>query len=112
MIDNKAADIKAKEIQKELDLKKTILKEDLKKILKTPYGRRFIWDLMRNKCIIHRVIYPNEQQNISYLEGQKSIGLSLLARIEELEPCYLVQMASEEASARNAKRNAIKRIKK
>lgn len=65
---------------------------DVREVLNTRRGRRFMWELL-DFCGIFRTSLANEHQ-IFYNEGQRNVGLKLLADINEAAPqAYAVMLA-------------------
>ena len=83
--------------QKEID--------DVKKILKTPEGRRFIWKLWSVSGIFRNPFHPNSNQH-SWNSGRMSIGQELLADINEADGSAFARMQNEYVSALKSKKEA------
>lgn len=83
--------VKAKE-EKE-NARQFQITEDLRWVVSTPAGRRFIWRLI-SACHVFRSIWDNSAR-IHYLEGQRNIGLSLIVDLDEVDPALIFMMARE-----------------
>lgn len=59
--------------------------DDLKLILNTEHGRRFIWRYLSD-CGIFRSSYVTEPHDTAYNEGRRAVGLKLLAEVTEAMP--------------------------
>jgi len=82
----KAASIKEK-ISKGTQL------DDVKWILSTPQGRRFIWRYL-GECGLFRSSFQGQFQTFFH-EGERNIGLKLLADINDADPQSYVTMMTE-----------------
>jgi hypothetical protein len=67
--------------------------EDVRSILSSVYGRRFIWRYL-DVCGVFKTSFTGSSQTF-YLEGQRNIGLKILADINEANPDAFVQMMKE-----------------
>jgi hypothetical protein len=67
--------------------------EDLRVILSTPHGRRFMWRLMGH-CRVHGSIWEPSAK-IHYNSGQQDIGHFLQAEIVEAGEQFYFQMMKE-----------------
>jgi len=66
--------------------------EDVRSILKTEYGKRFIWRLL-GKCGIHQLGVVMDNPNATYFNaGMRNIGNTLLAQVLEIKPESYVEM--------------------
>lgn len=81
--------------QKEID--------DVRKILKTPEGRRFIWRQL-SKCGLFRNSFTLNSNQTGFNEGQRNIGLDLLNDVNEADVAAFAQMQNEYLSALNSKK--------
>lgn len=69
--------------------------EDLRQILETEYGRRFVWRYLE-RCGVFRGGAPGTSALLEYFsKGERNIGLQLLSEIEEAGPDYLIKMMIE-----------------
>lgn len=70
---------------------------DLRTVLDTPAGRRLIWRWL-SMTGIYRLSYAGEQQSATnFHEGQRDIGLRMLAGLEQVDPTAVYRMAQEAA---------------
>lgn len=83
---------------------------DLRAVMGTPEGRRFMWGLL-GECGLYRSSY-HPSALIHFNEGQRSIGLSLLGRITADCPDQYLTMQGEaiEAQRKLADRMAVDNI--
>lgn len=84
--------------KKEIELKQRREDEDLKKILDTPSGRRFVWRILTRICDFYLSSYSREHSWMSFLEGKKEVARQIMSDINRLKPVFIEQMASEEMS--------------
>lgn len=66
---------------------------DVQFILSTVEGRRFYWRLMR-RCGIHKSSFTGNNTTF-FQEGERNIGLVMLADLEEANPDAYVLMLKE-----------------
>lgn len=67
--------------------------DDLRAVMGAPEGRRFMWALL-GECGLFRSSY-HPSALIHYNEGQRSIGLALLARLNDHCPDQYLTMQGE-----------------
>jgi len=64
---------------------------DIRSMLGTTEGRRFLWRLME-KCGVYRESFTGSSETF-FLEGKRSIGLFVIAEIMDAEPeAYLLMI--------------------
>ena len=66
---------------------------DMRSLLATIEGRRFLWRLME-KCGIYRESFTGSSETF-FLEGKRSIGLFVIAEIIDAEPDAYLLMIKE-----------------
>lgn len=98
------------EQKKEQEMIRLRKKNDLGKLLKQPEFRRFIWGLLNNECGLYAEFNILEENPLHFFNGKRFVALAIRKQILDLEPCFLAQMAAEEASEKNSKK-IIKKIK-
>jgi hypothetical protein len=69
-------------------------KLDLKVVMSTPVGRRFIYDLLFEKCGLMNV-YPAQDSGIYRHEGRREVGQMLAREIQQERPDEYVLMLNE-----------------
>ena len=84
--------IKNAQIKEKLASEKKL--NDLRFLLSTEQGRRFIWDLLSN-CGIYKESADASGSWTYYKEGRRSIGLSVLAQVVEADPDSYLKMMKE-----------------
>ena len=73
---------------------------DIQHILSTAQGRRFLWRYLET-CGIYRSSFTGSSETF-YLEGQRNIGLKLLADITEASPeSYMLMMKAQKQREKN-----------
>lgn len=78
---------------------------DLKWVLSDPRGRRFLWELL-GRCGLYRLSYEHSGSATMFKEGERNIGLELVARIMSVDhTAYLLaQTEAHELARRDAER--------
>lgn len=72
---------------------------DVAHVLSSPHGRRFLWRYL-GICGVYKTSFTGSSETF-YLEGQRNIGLKILADITECNPeAYILMM--KEAKQREA----------
>lgn len=66
-------------------------REDLKAILETQEGRRFVRGLLAD-CGEHRTSFHTNAIQMAFNEGARNVGLKLKARIVQAAPEYLSEL--------------------
>lgn len=69
---------------------------DLKFILDSEQGRRFMWRVL-SECGVFQTSFRTSSE-IYYLEGRRSIGLKLLAEIMDCDPQAYIKMSTQKES--------------
>lgn len=67
--------------------------EDLKAVLASPEGRRFVRGLLAD-CGEHRTSFHTNAIQMSFNEGARNVGLKLKARIVRACPEHLMELMS------------------
>lgn len=81
--------------QRERDLK------DLREVMSTPAGRRFIWHQVLSRTGIHKSSFSTNALSMAYSEGLRSFGLMVEADITEADTNAYLLMQSEALSSAN-----------
>ena len=79
--------------------------DDLRKILKTPEGRRYIWRRLGKTGVFRNSFNLNSNQT-AFTEGQRNVGLDMLREINEADVTAFAKMQNEYISALNSKQEA------
>lgn len=68
---------------------------DVAELLKTPFGRRFIW---RQLCLagVYRSGFSTDHSLMARAEGRREMGLSLLADVMDADPDAYSTMSKEQ----------------
>ena len=74
------------------DLRKQEL-EDLKFILQTPQGRRFVWRYL-GVCGVFEISFTGNSETF-FKEGKRNVGLMLLSDVNEAHPEAYLEMLKE-----------------
>jgi hypothetical protein len=75
---------------------KTRQDDDLRTVMGTEQGRRFIWDLLGDAGV-YRTSFTGNSETF-FNEGKRQIGLAILARITETCPGEYLKMQQEALS--------------
>ena len=83
---------------------------DLQTVLKTVQGRRLVWRILQ-ACRVHQHSFvPGDSTATAFHCGQQSIGLFLLAEMEDAAPNAYTQMRGEYISELTSEQNEINRL--
>lgn len=75
-------------------------KEDLRRVLSTPEGKRVIWWLLGRTHIFSSTFTGNAQSH--FLEGERNIGLILFRAVLEVDPKLMGAMSQSHAAKLSA----------
>lgn len=67
---------------------------DLRVLIGTPEGRRFLWRVL-NRCHIFESAFNDNAVTMAFLVGEDNVGKFLLAEIIEADPRALMLLMSE-----------------
>jgi len=67
--------------------------DDIKYILASPQGRRFFWKYL-DFCGVFRTSFTGNSQTF-YLEGQRNVGLKMLADLNDADPMAYIKIMNE-----------------
>lgn len=79
--------------------------DDVRRILETDYGRRFMWRYL-GLAGIGRISFTGNRNSTDFNEGQRSIGLNLQADIDQAHPEAYFQMRQEAMKKEREENNA------
>ena len=79
-------------------------REVIANVMSTSFGRQWIWDLLAS-CHIFATTFTTDPQQTAFQEGQRNVGLSLLADIMAYCPDQYIQ-AMRESNERYNSNNA------
>ena len=83
---------------------------DLRAILKTPEGRRFVWSML-TKGAIFQLSFTGDNNQTNFNEGKKSVALTLLNDLLTVEPKAYLQMTLEHTSEEKAFKDEVDKAK-
>ena len=78
---------------------------DVKRILKTPEGRRYVWRLM-SECGVFRSSFQLNSNQTAFNEGKRDMGLGILSEVIEADSTAYAKMQNEHVSALQSKKEA------
>ncbi len=81
---------------------------DLQTVLKTPQGRRVLWQILQAAQVRQHGFVPGDALSTAFHCGQRSIGLFLLGEMEQAAPGAYQQMRSEYMSEITAAQHQLK----
>lgn len=81
---------------------------DLQTVLKTPQGRRVLWQILQAAQVRQHGFIPGDALSTAFHCGQRSIGLFLLGEIEQAAPGAYQQMRSEYVAEITSAQNQLK----
>ena len=93
-----------KESQKEYEKLQDRKEDDVRKVLKTPEGRRLLLEIITESGVVHASFSQNSMVT-AFNEGKRDIGLFLLKKIDKVEPMAFSQMLREYFSESRSKKN-------
>jgi hypothetical protein len=74
-------------------------RDDLRAVLATPAGRRFVFRLLDDRCKVSSVSFTGNSETF-YREGRRSVGVELMQIIQEIAPDAWLQALNEEMTVR------------
>lgn len=81
---------------------------DLQTVLKTPQGRRVLWQILQAAQVRQHGFIPGDALATAFHCGQRSIGLFLLDEIEQAQPGVYQQMRSEYVAEMTSAQNQLR----
>lgn len=92
-VKNAADEAQVKEAEKNAKLGRDQELADLKKILSTDHGRRFVWRLMSHARVFGSIW--EQSAKIHYNAGQQDFGHFIMSDVVEAGPEFLLRMMQE-----------------
>ena len=75
---------------------------DLRIVLASPQGRRFLWRMLTAAGVFRLSFVSGDAESTAFNEGRRSLGLMLMADLHALDPELYVTMAREAADDEKA----------
>lgn len=69
--------------------------DDLKAVCANPAGRRFVFQQLQESGVFALAFDPANPQMNAFYEGRRSMGVTLLANLNELDPMLYPQMVKD-----------------
>lgn len=69
--------------------------DDLKDVMREPYGRRFIWQLLESAQVFQTAFSGEQTHFTAFSEGKKYQGTLLFAQLQEVCPELYLRMIKE-----------------
>ena len=73
--------------------------EDVRAVLATETGRRFVWALLDGHAGVFGASYTGDGVSGAYGEGRRSVGIGLMLLVQRLAPDLYVRMVQEQLEA-------------
>lgn len=80
--------------------RKDTVAEDLRWVLDTQQGRRFVFWLLDGVCGLHAASYSGGREDTFYREGRRAVGIELMGTAQTYVPGLYRQMLFEALSAK------------
>lgn len=64
---------------------------DIRSLMKTDFGRRFVWRLLK-RCGAFETVYNSDPILMGHNSGEQDIGHFILGELQEASPAALVEM--------------------
>lgn len=100
LVKNAADAEQVKEAKKRSKSEREQALDDLEAVCSTPHGRRTIWRYL-SLCGMFRTSYYGDVNQALFLEGQRNIGLQIVADLNEADPSIYLKMMQESTGAKN-----------
>jgi hypothetical protein len=72
--------------------------EDLREMLRQPFGRRFLWNMLAS-CDVWKTSFHPSGQQFAANEGRRGVGVELMTQIIEADPQAWIDMQQERLNA-------------
>lgn len=93
LVKNAADESQVREAGKRAGSKREQIMNDLKTVLSSPSGKRYIWSLLE-ECGVYKSSMTGDAHTY-FNEGQRNIGLKIIAGITECDPQSLIKMMTD-----------------
>lgn len=85
--------------------------EDIRSLLKTPYGKRFIHRIIFKTCQVFENPFAGEDTNTTAFSlGQQNTGKILLAQVLEIKPDALIEMNKMDKEDGDARKHILEAL--
>jgi hypothetical protein len=84
--------------------------EDIRSLLKTTYGKRFIHSILTRCFIFHSPFVGGEPDSTALNIGKQEIGRALLAQVLEVRPEAYIEMTKMQKEDENERRTVEKAL--
>lgn len=92
--------------RKEEELRRKLEIEDLRAVMSTREGRRFVWRMLGQAKVFHNCFVPGSPDTTAYNEGCREFGLILLQEIMAQCPGSYLTMQKEAMANEQRRRKA------
>lgn len=93
-VKNAADEKQVKEAKRQSKFSREQELDDVRQLLKLPAGRRFLWRFLE-RCGVYKSSYDPSGSRVYFNEGERNIGIMLLAEITQADPESYVSMMLE-----------------
>lgn len=100
LVDNLSDEKQVARAEEKEERRKETFKEDLKSILKTPQGRRVMWNYI-SLCGLFRSTFSENSGLMYFAAGQKNIGAKIIDDIVKTDPETFMLMMKEQEKEQN-----------
>jgi hypothetical protein len=93
-VKNAADEGQVREAEKKVRLVRDRELNDIRHILSSPQGRRFLWRYL-SACGVYKISFDHSGSITSFNEGMRNIGLKLLSDVTDASPEAYIEMMKE-----------------
>ena len=94
------------QLSKDQELRRDQIAIDLEAVLRIPHGRRtLLWFL--EQCGLYRTAYTSEDAATNFRLGEQSVGLRLIAKLEEIGPTEYPLLLLEAAQRKDQNKETV-----
>lgn len=90
------------EFEKRRKIKRRQELDDIRFLLSSAQGRRFIWRLIAQAEVFHSIWSPSAQ--VHYNAGKQDFGHFIMAEVTEADETYFIKMMQESLAEKNAEK--------
>ena len=83
--------------------------QDIRAVLSTAAGKRFIWDIIGDCRVFHSRFHGNSRD--IFEAGERNVGSKLLERVLEVDPKLMGQMAQSHSAKQKQIKEKVKELK-
>lgn len=100
MSEGQLSDVQAQKRQRRrAELEARQRKADIVELMESPAGRRFLWRLIGEDCLVFCDTFNVDSRVDARLSGRRSVGVSLMAEAQRASPEKYLEMLAEASVA-------------